>query len=61
VLLPETGKSSATAAWRAPSSATIGEAADDLGCYLQHHPDADDAAALQRRLAELRAGGPRWH
>lgn len=37
------------------------EAAEDLGCYLDHCPSADDADALRRRLAELRGAGPRWH
>jgi len=38
------------------------EAVDDLDRYLAHRPDADDAPALRRRLAELRAGGaPRLH
>jgi regulator of sirC expression with transglutaminase-like and TPR domain len=37
-------------------------AADDIGCYLDHCPQADDAQALRRRLAELRdSGSPRWH
>ena len=41
-------------AWRA--------AADDIACYLAHCPDADDADALQQRLAELRRDGdPRLH
>jgi regulator of sirC expression with transglutaminase-like and TPR domain len=38
------------------------KAADDIGCYLDHCPQADDAQALKRRLGELRDGGsPRWH
>lgn len=38
------------------------QAAEDLVCYLDHRPQADDAGPLQRRLAELRDGGPsRWH
>ena len=38
------------------------EAAEDLGGYLDHHPGADDAPALRRRLAAWRSGdGPRWH
>ncbi len=37
-------------------------AISDIACYLEHCPAADDAAALQRRLDELRDGGPsRWH
>lgn len=37
-------------------------AAADLRCYLEHRPQADDAPALLRRLAELRdSGSPRWH
>lgn len=38
------------------------EAADDLAAYLAARPDADDAAALRERLAELRRdGAPRLH
>jgi regulator of sirC expression with transglutaminase-like and TPR domain len=38
------------------------EAADDLAAYLGARPDADDAAALRERLAELRRdGAPRLH
>ncbi|MBL8334369.1 MAG: tetratricopeptide repeat protein [Rubrivivax sp.] len=38
------------------------EAMDDLSGYLSHRPQAADAAALTRRLAELRdQGAPRWH
>ena len=34
----------------------------DLAVYLAHRPDAEDAAALRRRMAELGgAGAPRWH
>lgn len=35
------------------------DAARDLGDYLQHRPDAEDAAALRSRLAELRRPGSR--
>ena len=38
------------------------EAADDLAAYLTARSQADDAAALHERLAELRqGGGPRLH
>ncbi|GCL65043.1 SirB1 family protein [Pseudaquabacterium pictum] len=38
------------------------EAADDLAAYLAARPDAEDAAALRERLAELRRdGAPRLH
>lgn len=38
------------------------EAADDLAAYLAQRPEADDAAALRERLAELRRdGAPRLH
>jgi regulator of sirC expression with transglutaminase-like and TPR domain len=38
------------------------EAADDLAAYLAARPDANDAAALRERLAELRRdGAPRLH
>lgn len=38
------------------------EAADDLAAYLDARPDAQDAAALRERLAELRRdGAPRLH
>ena len=34
----------------------------DLAVYLAHRPDAEDAAALRRRMAELGgSGAPRWH
>ena len=33
------------------------EAADDLAAYLAGRPEAEDAAALRERLAELRRGG----
>ncbi|URI11373.1 tetratricopeptide repeat protein [Aquincola tertiaricarbonis] len=33
------------------------EAADDLAIYLQHRPDAEDAAALRRRMTQLRRSG----
>jgi len=50
---------------RALVLAELGEyraAADDLQAYLEHRPDADDARALDERLAELReAGRPRLH
>lgn len=61
VLLPEVWEERRDRGLARAELGHYGDAADDLGCYLQHHPDADDAAALQRRLAELRAGGPRWH
>jgi regulator of sirC expression with transglutaminase-like and TPR domain len=36
-------------------------AAEDLALYLEHHPDAPDAAALRERLAAWQAApGPRW-
>ncbi len=48
---------------RALVLAELGEhraAVDDLQDYLEHRPDADDARALNQRLAELRnAGRPR--
>ena len=34
-------------------------AADDLAVYLDNRPDAEDAPALRRRVAELRAGRDR--
>lgn len=38
------------------------EAAHDLAAYLDHRPDAEDAPALRRRLAELRrTPRPRLH
>jgi regulator of sirC expression with transglutaminase-like and TPR domain len=37
-------------------------AMDDLACYLDHRPEAEDAPALRQRVAELRAGPrPRMH
>jgi regulator of sirC expression with transglutaminase-like and TPR domain len=37
-------------------------ALDDLACYLDHRPEAEDAPALRQRVAELRAGPrPRMH
>ena len=61
VLLPEAWDERRDRGLARAELGRYGEAADDLGCYLEHHPQADDAAALQRRLAELRGGGPHWH
>jgi regulator of sirC expression with transglutaminase-like and TPR domain len=50
---------------RGLAHAELGEqaaAAADLAAYLAHRPDAEDAAALRRRMTELGgAGAPRWH
>ncbi|MFT3820407.1 MAG: tetratricopeptide repeat protein [Rubrivivax sp.] len=61
VLLPEVWEERRDRDLARAELGRYGEAADDLRCYLQHQPEADDAPALQRRLAELRGGGPRWH
>jgi regulator of sirC expression with transglutaminase-like and TPR domain len=61
VLLPEVWEERRDRGLARAECGRFREAAEDLGSYLQHHPDADDAAALQRRLTELRGGGSRWH
>lgn len=61
VLLPEVWHERRDRGLARAELGRFSEAADDLGGYLRHNPDADDAPALQRRLAELQAGGPRWH
>ena len=61
VLLPEAWEERRDRGLARAELGRFAEAAEDLGGYLDHHPGADDAVALRRRLSELRGGGPRWH
>jgi regulator of sirC expression with transglutaminase-like and TPR domain len=61
VLLPEGWEERRDRGLARAELGRFAEAADDLGCYLDHCPAADDAQALRRRVAELRGAGPRWH
>lgn len=61
VLLPEAWEERRDRGLARAELGRFDDAAEDLGSYLDHHPGAEDAAALRRRLAELRGGGPRWH
>ena len=61
VLLPEGWEERRDRGLARAELGRFAEAAEDLRCYLDHCPLADDADALRRRLAELRSGGPRWH
>jgi len=61
VLLPEGWEERRDRGLARAELGRFAEAADDLGCYLDHCPAADDAQALSRRVAELRSAGPRWH
>ena len=62
VLLPEVWEERRDRGLARAELGRFSDAASDIGCYLDQCPQADDAPALQRRLVELRDGGPpRWH
>ena len=62
VLLPEVWEERRDRGLACAELGLFPRAADDIDCYLQHRPQADDAPALHTRLAELRSSGsPRWH
>lgn len=61
VLLPEGWEERRDRGLARAELGRFAEAAEDLGCYLDHCPAADDAESLRRRVAELRGAGPRWH
>lgn len=62
VLLPEAWEERRDRGLARAELGLIDGAAADLRSYLDHRPQADDAPALLRRVAELRdSGSPRWH
>lgn len=61
VLLPEAWEERRDRGLACAELGRFDQATRDLDDYLAHHPGADDAGALRRRLSELRGGGPRWH